>query len=140
MKLISRRVKDPIITKLIRDGLKARVFTRNEGKYIPELGTPQGGILSPLLSNVYLHEFDRYMETLMREYKRGTKYRKINKLPQRLLKAGKKKEKYRLRVPLIDPHDTENINCKYVRYADDFLIGVMGSRKMATEIKHKVAM
>ena len=139
MKLISKRVQDPIIIKLIREGLKARVFTEKDGQYTPELGTPQGGILSPLLSNIYLHEFDNYMEELMREYKKETKYRRRNKLAERLLKAGKKKEKYRLRVPLIDPQDTDNINCKYVRYADDFLVGVMGGRKTATEIRHKIA-
>ena len=63
----------------------------------------RGDILSPLLSNIYLHEFDNYMEELMGEYKKETKYRKRNRLAGRLLKAGKKKEKYRLRVPLIDP-------------------------------------
>ena len=139
MKLIMKRVQDPIIVKLIRDALKARVFTKKDGQYTPELGTPQGGILSPLLSNIYLHEFDNYMEGLMSEYKKETKYRKRNRLAERLLKAGKKREKYRLRVPLIDPQDAGNINCKYVRYADDFLIGVMGGRKIATEIRHKIA-
>lgn len=66
--LISKRVQDPLILGLIRTGLKARVFTSDNSSFIPEVGTPQGGILSQLLSNIYLHELDLFMEKLAVEY------------------------------------------------------------------------
>jgi retron-type reverse transcriptase len=140
MELIQRRVSDPIILELIRKGLKAKVFPYGGEGYIPELGTPQGGILSPLLSNIYLHELDKRMETLGKEYQgtKTSKNRKRNPLAMKLLKAGKKSSYYGRNISYYDPNDGEYINCKYVRYADDFIIGIAGNRKMAEEIRDKV--
>ena len=67
MELVEKRVKDKKITGLIRTGLKAKIFTTEGTEITPELGTPQGGILSPLLSNIYLHELDLFMESKMEE-------------------------------------------------------------------------
>lgn len=141
MTLIGKRVKDPIITKLIKDGLKAKVFSENGESFIPELGTPQGGILSPLLSNIYLHEFDKYMEEIKEEYENqnAEKGRKRNPLAMKLLKAGKKKEYYRMKIPFYEPKDSGHIKIKYVRHADDFLIAISGSRKLAEEIRERIA-
>ncbi len=58
MKLVERRVRDPKVLRLIRRWLKAGVMEKGEIKY-PEMGSPQGGVLSPLLSNIYLHELDK---------------------------------------------------------------------------------
>jgi group II intron reverse transcriptase/maturase len=58
MKLVGRRVGDKKILHIIRQWLKAGIM--EEGKLIiPDQGTPQGGVLSPLLSNIYLHEIDK---------------------------------------------------------------------------------
>jgi group II intron reverse transcriptase/maturase len=54
-KLLSKRVRDGVITRLINKWLKAGVLKNGNLSY-PEAGTPQGGIVSPLLSNIYLHE------------------------------------------------------------------------------------
>lgn len=139
MELIEKRVKDPCVLKLIKDGLKAKVFTKGDQEYIPELGTPQGGILSPLLSNIYLHEFDMFMERLMEEFQGTRKTRKINSQALTLLRSGRKKEYYGKGVPYYDPKDSEYRMCKYIRYADDFLIAIMGSREMVTEIRKRIA-
>ena len=55
LELLGRRVQDGVITRLVGKWLKAGVWEKGEVSY-PEHGTPQGGVISPLLSNIYLHE------------------------------------------------------------------------------------
>jgi RNA-directed DNA polymerase len=59
LNLVERRISDPRVMKLIRMWLEVGVM--EEGKYFEGdgLGTPQGGVISPLLSNIYLHSFDK---------------------------------------------------------------------------------
>jgi hypothetical protein len=123
---------------LIKTGLKSKVF---DGKVVfaPEVGTPQGGILSPLLSNIYLDYLDKFMDKIYIEYK-GTvtsTNRRKNPVYNRLMRSGQKKLVYSMGCSrnIVDENYRE---VKYVRYADDFLIGITGSRKLATEIREKV--
>lgn len=62
MDLIQRRINDPRLVKLIRGWLKTGVV--DEGVYVQsgEAGVPQGGVISPLLSNIYLHSFDKMFQ------------------------------------------------------------------------------
>jgi len=140
MNLIKRRIKDPLILNLFKTGLKAKVFNNDKTVYIPEIGTPQGGILSPLLSNIYLHELDLFLEKLSIEYKGSVKSnnRKHNPLALKLFRQGLKSHNYRVRIPSRIQNDINDRNCKFVRYADDFLVGVLGPRSMAVEIRDKI--
>ena len=140
MELIERRVKDKKITGLIREGLKAKIFTKEGTEFTPELGTPQGGILSPLLSNIYLHELDLFMQSMTEEWESRSKSsrRKRNQKALYMLSRGKKSENYRRRIPYYDPKDTAYTKVKYIRYADDFLVGITGSREMAKEIREEI--
>jgi group II intron reverse transcriptase/maturase len=140
MNILERKIKDPTILRLIRTGLKAKVFQKNKETYIPEVGTPQGGILSPLLSNIYLNELDQYMVKLSEQYRGEIKpgNRKKNPVANKLLRHGNKAEYYRLRIPSRIPNEIGYRNCKFIRYADDFIIGVLGPRDMAIEIRDKV--
>uniref|UniRef100_UPI0023F2B125 reverse transcriptase n=1 Tax=Cyathus jiayuguanensis TaxID=380660 RepID=UPI0023F2B125 len=140
MNILERKIQDPLILKLIRTGLKAKVFQNDTDYYKPEVGTPQGGILSPLLSNIYLNELDQYMNSLIEQYKGSVTpaNRKKNPIAHKLLRSGQKTEYYKLRIPSRIHNDPDYRNCKYIRYADDFLIGVLGPRNMALEIRDKV--
>lgn len=140
MKIIERKIQDSTILRLIRTGLKAKVFQKKQTSYIPEVGTPQGSILSPLLSNIYLNELDQFMVNLSKQYQGNVKpcNRKKNPEANKLLRSGNKKQYYKLRIPSRIPNEIGYRNCKYVRYADDFIIGILGPRNMAIEIRDKV--
>jgi group II intron reverse transcriptase/maturase len=59
MSLVGRRISDRRVLKLIRQWLKGGVV--EEGQWQPtEVGSPQGGVISPLLANIYLHVLDMY--------------------------------------------------------------------------------
>ena len=140
MKILERKIQDPTILKLIRSGLKAKVFQKDHLTYIPEVGTPQGGILSPLLSNIYLNELDQFMVNLSIQYQGDVKpgNRKKNPEANKLLRSGNKSLYYKKRIPSRIPNEIGYRNCKYIRYADDFVIGVLGPREVAIEIRDKV--
>src|SRR5262249_17975491 len=106
MKLLGRRVRDGKLLDLVWKFLRAGVM---EGKLFKDtkVGTPQGGIASPLLANVYLHELDRYME----------KYTALT----RKEKAARRKAGL--------------ANFVYVRYADDFVVLCNGPRSAAEAIR-----
>lgn len=140
MKILERKIQDPTILRLIRSGLKAKVFQKYQTSYIPEVGTPQGGILSPLLSNIYLNELDQFVVNLCKQYQGDVKpsNRKKNPEANKLLRVGNKNQYYKLKIPSRIPNEIDYRNCKYIRYADDFVIGILGPRDMAIEIRDKV--
>ena len=77
IKLINKKINDPKFVSLINAMLKSTI--REEGKKdtISKIGSPQGSIISPLLSNILLHEFDLFMEKYILEFNKG-KSRKTN--------------------------------------------------------------
>jgi hypothetical protein len=108
-------------------------------------------VISPLLSNIYLNEFDRWVEDwLIPTYTRGER-RKHNPAYTRLKKKLKKaREDGRIEeipqlmrelqsFPSADPYDPNYRRLRYVRYADDFLLGFAGPRNEAEEIRDRTA-
>jgi group II intron reverse transcriptase/maturase len=113
-------------------------------------GAPQGGVLSPCLSNIYLDRLDKFVETvLLPEYTRGVR-RKPNpehrRITNGIYRARKRGDHATVRVlrkqqrslPTLDPHDPEYRRLRYVRYADDILLGFTGSKAEAEEIKRRL--
>jgi len=113
-------------------------------------GTPQGGLISPVLANIYLHELDAYMEELCRE-KSSKKRRKQANLPYKRL-AGKREKAQKAgdyetadkilmemrKLHSVNPMDADFTRVHYVRYADDFLVLVNGSKKLADTLKVEI--
>ena len=114
-----------------------------------EKGVPQGGILSPLLSNLYLHDFDKYMEDIIenldianrgkKPYKTNPKYHaltmRIHRLSKKitateisierkkLLDNLKSLKSLRRKLKSIIPN-SEVLSIRYIRYADDWIVGI----------------
>ena len=110
MKLVQRRIKDKKILDLIWKFLRAGVLEQN---HIREtlMGTPQGGIISPLLSNIYLNELDRYMN----------RYLTLSHM-QKVTRRRK-----------------GQANFLYVRYADDFVVLCNGTKAQALEMRQELS-
>jgi group II intron reverse transcriptase/maturase len=113
-------------------------------------GAPQGGILSPLLSNIYLNRLDRYVETtLLPAYNLGDRrrpylpYMRLHKAVWKLEKKGVREGTRQMRrelqqIPSRDPDDPGYRRLHYARYADDWLLGYTGTRREAEDIKGKI--
>ena len=154
--LLSNKIKDARITKLIYKFLKAG-YLEDWQYHKTYNGTPQGGIISPLLANIYLHELDKFVMKLKSEFDTPgvgqitPEYRElhneIKRLSHRLTKVTgeeremvlaeyKPKRQKLMTIPCTAQTDKK---LKYVRYADDFLIAVKGNREDCQWIKSKLA-
>lgn len=157
--ILRKRIADERFLRLISKFLKAGYL--EEWQFHKTIsGTPQGGIVSPILANIYLDQFDKYMVELKTQFDCG-KDRKLNPdythvqyLRSRLTKkldanlsveernrliAEIKKQKQKLvTIPRTLVFDEGYKRLQYVRYADDFLIGVIGSKEDAQAIKEKI--
>jgi group II intron reverse transcriptase/maturase len=147
--ILKRDIQDGRVTELIRRFLKAG-YVEDWEYHKTYSGTPQGGIISPLLSNIYLHELDQYIEDeLIPQYTKGkrratnTTYQYFSERIGKARKRGdmetvRKLEKERRQHPSQKTHDPNYRRLKYCRYADDFILGFIGTREEAEEIKLKI--
>merc|ERR1712146_703594 len=95
------------------------------------IGTSQGGVLSTVLANIYMNPFDRWIERdLIPKYTKG-KRRKANPIYTRMIRSGKVTD-HSIRSTYA--HDRNFVRLHYVRYADDFLMGVNGPKIYCKQI------
>lgn len=149
IEILSRQIHDWRFLNLIKRMLKAgylEKWTFNK----TYSGVPQGGVVSPILSNIYLNELDWFYENELKvKYTKGKK-RKISKAYRRistaLLTAKKKNDrekamrlkKLQLQTPSVELFDESYRRLRYIRYADDFILGFIGSKKEAERIKSEL--
>ena len=150
LSVIKRTIKDERLLKLLKGMLEAGYM--EEWRYHQTYsGVPQGNVLSPLLANIFLNELDTYIETiLIPQYTKGRQRRvnpAYNRLSQAIYKAKVRGEydlyrklvKERRTLPSKMTHDPQYRRLRYCRYADDILLGFMGPKAEAIEIKHKLS-
>ncbi len=157
--ILKERIADDRFIRLIRKFLNAGyvedwVFHRTYS------GTPQGGIISPILANIYLDKFDKYIKEYISRFDKGKRakvqrsYKRYEPRICRLAKQLKTVDNGDVKTQLIkdinalklergqlssiDRMDDDYRRLKYVRYADDFLLGVIGSKEDCEKIKSDI--
>ncbi|MGH2658919.1 MAG: reverse transcriptase domain-containing protein [Actinomycetota bacterium] len=149
LSILAEKIHDGRFLRLVASLLKAGYL--EDWRFGATLsGTPQGGVVSPMLSNIYLDRLDRFVTvTLIPAYSRGTRrkqntaYRRAMLAANRLQREGKAEEARAFRkimrtLPTQEPNDEGFRRLRYVRYADDFLLGFTGPRQEAEEIKARL--
>jgi group II intron reverse transcriptase/maturase len=148
--ILAEKIHDNRFLRLIRNMLKAGYM--EDWQYHDTLsGTPQGGVVSPLLSNIYLHKLDEFVEReLIPQHTRGNS-RKVNREYSRLARRrqdarrrGDRAEARELarqmrNLPYGDPMDPGYRRLRYLRYADDHILGFAGPKAEAEQIKARLA-
>jgi group II intron reverse transcriptase/maturase len=148
--ILAEKIHDNRFLRLIRNMLKAGYL--EDWEYRDTLsGVPQGGTVSPILSNIYLDKLDKFVEReLIPRYTRGAlraanpAYRQVDALLRRARRRGDRAEARRLALemrtlPSTDPMDPGYRRLRYVRYADDHLLGFTGPKAEAEKIKARLA-
>ena len=162
--LLRKRIADEAFLSLMWKFLKAG-YMEQWTYHATHSGTPQGSGMSPILANIYMSELDNFIERKMAEFRRKENYRKPSKEYQKIhrkylywmqrykdlremgrteeseqaLRTMKNCRKIMFQTNGHDPFDQNFKSIQYDRYADDFLVGVIGSKQDAEELKSQIA-
>lgn len=157
--ILKERIADERFIRLVRKFLKAGYIEKWQ-YHNTYSGTPQGGIISPILANIYLDKLDKYIKEYIAKFDNGKKrkfsrksmdFSNARKRTVRSLKSVKDEkqkaqlilelkaiEQGRAKYPNGEEMDADYRRMKYARYADDFLVGIIGSKQDAQQIKENI--
>jgi group II intron reverse transcriptase/maturase len=143
LRLLGRAIDCPMTLNLIKHSLEIGYIVTDTNEHVTsDMGTPQGSILSPILSNIVLHELDLFAtQTLNKEFNIGAR-RRTNPIYKKLTRQGLQDRSIRkeaLKIWAVDYLDPKFKRIHYTRYADDWIILVAGSHEDALRIKTRVA-
>jgi group II intron reverse transcriptase/maturase len=150
IRILAEKIRDNRFLRLIRNMLKAGYLEDWQYHDTPS-GTPQGGVVSPLLSCIYMDKLDKFVERdLIPQYTRGNRRkpdRAYGRLAARRRLARQRGDREQARelarqmrvLPFGDPMDPGYRRLSYIRYADDHLLGFAGPKAEAEQIKAKLA-
>jgi group II intron reverse transcriptase/maturase len=149
--ILAEKIHDQRFLRLIRHMLKAGYL--EDWEYHDTLsGCPQGGVVSPVLSNIYLNKLDEFVEReLIPRYTRGAsrarnpEYMRIRSRRDNARRRGDRAAARDLTrqmrtLPSVDPMDPGYRRLRYSRYADDHILGFTGPKAEAEQIKTRIAM
>jgi group II intron reverse transcriptase/maturase len=150
IKTLAEKVHDNRFLRLVRNMLQAGYL--EDWRWGATLsGAPQGGVASPIMSSIYPHKLDQFVQTvLVPEYTRGDRRARnpaYLRLQTRLATARRRGDRAQARtlrrqlrrLPSADPNDPGYRRLRYCRYADDHLLGFTGPKAEAEEIKQRLA-
>lgn len=149
LNLIRRQIPDERFLQLLKDMLKTG-YMEDFRYHETYSGTPQGGVISPILSNIILNELDQFVSNeLIPKYSLGKKRKRNSEydaISYQMVKAKKAQDierykelaKKRRQIPSVKTDDDEFSRLYYIRYADDFLGGVAGPLSTALAIKEEI--
>jgi group II intron reverse transcriptase/maturase len=146
LEILGRRIKCQKTLNIIESGLQAGFIEFGKLSEGGDTGIAQGSVLSPLLCNIYLHELDNHMKAVMESCNKGKTRRKsleYARLQYALGKAKSGKERRQIFLSLRnvkskDMLDPNFVRVKYVRYADDFIVGIAGHKTLAIKIQSEI--
>jgi hypothetical protein len=149
LETLGRKILDNRFLRLVDGMLKAGYL--EDWRWNATLsGAPQGGIASPILSNIYLDRLDKFVETqLMPQYSRGERrrenpaYEQVSRAIREARRRGDREtvralHRHRRSLPSKDLHDPGYRRLRYCRYADDVLLGFSGPKSEAVQIKQQL--
>nr|YP_009686222.1 putative reverse transcriptase and intron maturase [Halamphora calidilacuna]QDR25075.1 putative reverse transcriptase and intron maturase [Halamphora calidilacuna] len=159
--ILEKRIKDSRFIRLIWKLLKCGIIEENQEIWL-KTGVPQGSIVSPILANIYYQELDEHIQELKMKYETPKSEQNKQKNPaykyfeHKIAKVTEKlrshepqsperkqlaKELKQLRAERLTVNSLKNktIRVEYVRYADDWMVGVSGNRKLAQTIKEDIS-
>ena len=158
VKTLCQRIDDFRFIRLINKSLNSGTFI-NPNTIYSKLGVPQGSIVSPILANIYFDRLDQKVSELTNKYssenskKRSPEYKrleyKIRKINEKLNEIEHNSKEHDLLVKEIKQlirersntasYLNEGIKIRYVRYADDWMIGIKGPKQLASQIKEEIS-